>query len=98
MRNYLAASFLVLMTMMLFSCKSHNVNLTYFSNAADGAVLGTNDYEIKLAPDDELMITVTSLVPAATEAFNLPLSSVSPMSQLPLQNTQRQYATYLVDK
>lgn len=98
MRTPLAATILALMALILFACKTNNVNLTYFSNAADGAVLGTNDYEIKLAPDDELMITVTSLVPAATEAFNLPLSSVSPMSQLPLQNTQRQYATYLVDK
>lgn len=98
MRNYVAATLLALIAMMLFSCKSHNVNLTYFADAADGATLGSNDYEIKLVPDDELIITVSSLVPAATEAYNLPMSSVSPLSQLPQQSTQRQYATYLVDK
>lgn len=85
---------------ILPSCKTaKEQSLPYFENigeATDGT-LSSGDYCIKIIPDDELLITVTSLVPEATAAYNLPLSN--PASRMSLNVTQSpQQQTYIVNK
>lgn len=97
MKKYYSIIVAGLLSLTLFSCKTQQVKLTYFDNASEGTVLGSNDYEILIAPDDELMITISSLVPAATGPYNLPITNYTKNELLPGQNTQLQYSTYLVD-
>lgn len=97
MSKKLSIIFFAIIASMLFSCKTQQVNLTYFGDVADGTVIGNTDYAIKIVPDDELIINVTSVVPEATEAYNMPMSTVTQRTELPMQATQKQYSTYLVD-
>lgn len=74
-------------------------SLPYFENLgeAESGTLPSGDYGIKIIPDDELIITVTSLVPEATAAYNIPLSN--PASRGTLESTQSpQQQTYIVNK
>lgn len=90
---------------LLVSCKSHE-NLAYFSvntPALEQAVADT-DWQLKIAPDDELSITVTSEVPEATAIYNLPALntkttrlSTDPIESRTLSATS-QVQTYIVDK
>lgn len=79
-----------------FSCKTTS-DLTYFRNA-DEIVTGgkTVDYSLKLQPADELVITVNSLVPEATAAYNLPLVNPSKEGEIAASATV-QNQTYVVD-
>lgn len=90
---------------LLCSCKAHE-NLAYFSNntpTLEQAVADT-DWKLRIAPDDELAITVTSEVPEATAIYNLP--AVNPMTGRNTSETVRertisatsQIQTYIVDK
>ncbi|MDD2960491.1 MAG: polysaccharide biosynthesis/export family protein [Muribaculaceae bacterium] len=83
----------------LSSCSSQKNSLTYFENikGSQSGAFNSSDYEIKIAPDDELLITVTSLVPEATLAFNLPLVNPAMMETLTSQS-QPQQQTYRVDR
>lgn len=66
--------------MMLASCGSQKQTMSYFDNirqTTDGT-LGDTAYEIRIVPDDELSISVTSVNPSATMIYNLP-SSYSPV-------------------
>ena len=52
--------------------------LAYFQNLkeAEGALPdNVSDYKIKIQPDDELIITITSSNPEATAIYNLPLGN-----------------------
>lgn len=67
--------------MLFASCASKN-QLSYFQNLpTDGTDLVVEaelgDYSLKIMPDDELLITVTSLSPAATSMFNLPMANIA---------------------
>ena len=97
MKKSIIAVFLILTSIALYSCKTQQVELTYFLDAQDGAKLGGSDYEIRVVPDDELLITVNSLVPAATAQYNLPLSNPSSREAVTLTSTPK-LQTYLVDK
>lgn len=97
MRSKLAvlASALIL---IFTSCSSSKTSLTYFEdikNQTDG-VIPVGDYKIKIVPDDELMITVNSLVPTATAEYNLPLVNPSQRANASV-NVQPMQQTYLVD-
>lgn len=87
-------------TVLLASCSSTRSPLTYFEDIK-GTETGTfslsEDYSIKLVPSDELLITVGSLEPSATMAYNLPLSNPAYRDAL-LTVTQPQIQTYIVDK
>ncbi|MGM9804672.1 MAG: polysaccharide biosynthesis/export family protein [Muribaculaceae bacterium] len=87
-------------TIMLFaSCSTSKENLTYFSNLSDQTTgtIPSGNYELKVIPDDELIITVTSLVPEATAQFNAPMTNVATRSVItPTQ--QASLITYVVDK
>jgi polysaccharide export outer membrane protein len=84
----------------LLSCTTNKENtLSYFKDLT--AVAGSlpnpqSSYPIRLQPDDELVITVTSLVPEATEAYNLPLSNPAKRGALN-QTTQPRLQTFIVD-
>ena len=89
----------ILVIVFLTSCSTSKDNLTYFSNL-DNQTSGTipsGNYELKIIPDDELVITVTSLVPEATAQFNLPMTNIATRSATsPTQ--QSSLMTYIVDR
>ncbi len=91
--------FFLCVTLLLISCRSSKQNLSYFENV-EGIQSGTipsSDFEIKIQPDDELNITVSSVVPEATASYNLPQTNPALRSSLNL-TTQMQNQTYVVDK
>lgn len=65
----------------LASCSSSKHSLSYFSDVPADAVAilsATNsDYSLKILPDDELSITVSSLAPEATAMYNLPMANIA---------------------
>ncbi len=89
-------------SVMLFSCNTtKDNNLAYFHNLAD-TPNGTlpkaqSSYPIVIQPDDELIVTVTSAVPEATAAYNLPLENPATRSAWRM-STQPRTQTYIVDK
>ena len=86
----------------LLSCSTtKNNNLAYFKDLPD-APQGTlpltpGNYLINIQPDDELMITVTSAIPEATAAYNLPMDNPATRSAL-RTTTQPRSQTYIVDE
>lgn len=74
-------------------------NLSYFKNLENkqfGELPNSGAFSIKVEPDDELVIVVTSSVPAATAAFNAPLVNPGARGNTSL-NTEGRTATYIVD-
>jgi len=91
---------LALATIML-SCSSSKENtLAYFKSLGDapsGTLPNTEkDYSIRIQPDDELVITVTSSVPQATAAYNMPMENPATRNGL-LTASQPRTQTYIVD-
>ncbi len=89
-----------LMILLLSSCGSSKVNsLTYFEDLTDtvGGAIPVGDYQIRIVPDDELMITVTSLSPEATAQYNLPLVNPATRGAYEVQ-AQPVQQSYIVDK
>ena len=89
-------------SVMLFSCNTvKDNNLAYFHNLADtpnGPLPNAQgSYAIVIQPDDELIVTVTSAVPEATAAYNLPLENPATRSAWRM-STQPRTQTYIVDK
>ena len=86
--------------LFLLSCSAQKNHLAYFTDlqkdSVNTQVIGESDFDIKIAPDDELMITVNSVIPEATAIFNLPLANPSAMPSLPAQ-TQPQQQTFMVN-
>ena len=74
-------------------------SLAYFQNLkqADGALPdNVTDYKIKIQPDDELIITITSSNPEATVIYNLPLGNPSVKGNISATQSPR-LQTYIVD-
>ena len=89
----------ILVIVFLTSCSTSKDNLTYFSNLGSqtSGTIPSGNYELKIIPDDELVITVTSLVPEATAQFNLPMTNIATRSAVsPTQ--QSSLMTYIVDR
>ena len=89
----------ILVIVFLTSCSTSKDNLTYFSNLGSqtSGTIPSGNYELKIIPDDELVITVTSLVPEATAQFNLPMTNIATRSAVsPTQ--QSSLMTYVVDR
>lgn len=82
----------------LSACSSTKTVLPYFSDISDVETgsFETGDYSAKIKPDDELLITVTSLQPGATAIYNLPLSNPARSSELFKVMTPAQQ-TFIVD-
>ena len=86
----------------LLSCTSNKDNtLAYFkdlSMAPSGSLPNPQgEYPICIAPDDELVISITSAVPEATAAYNLPMDNPATRSNL-RTTTQPRTQTYIVDE
>ena len=81
------------------ACTTSKTSLPYFEDikSLQMGEIPSSDYAIKIIPDDELMITVTSLVPEATLEYNLPLINPATSTTL-LTTTQPRTLTYRVDK
>ena len=61
----------VIISVLLSACRTDK-NLSYFDNIKDSqaGTIPVASYGIKIAPEDELLITVISEIPAATKQFN----------------------------
>ncbi|MEG2402738.1 MAG: polysaccharide biosynthesis/export family protein [Muribaculaceae bacterium] len=83
---------------LLTSCSTTKQNLSYFENigTSESGSLPSGDYEITILPDDELSITVTSVIAEATAAYNIPLSNPAVLSSIKMVTTP-QIQTYVVD-
>lgn len=91
---------ILLLSIGMWSCSTSRSSLTYFEDIktqTDGTLPAPSTYEIRIVPDDELLITVTSLIPEVTAEYNLPLSNPAKNGSL-LEVTQPKQQTYLVDK
>lgn len=87
------------LAVVLSSCNtSYTTSLPYFEDLdtlRSGELL-SGDYGIKIIPDDEMLITVTSLVPSASAMYNVPLSNPATRANI-VATTQPQQQTYIVD-
>lgn len=64
----------------------------------DGAITNLEDYQVKIMADDELLITVTSLVPSAAKDYNLPLVNPAGRGEDIVLSQQPSQQTYIVTK
>ena len=93
--------FAIVISFCLTSCHTSKENLTYFSNLSPEQTSGTiegGSYEITIIPDDELVITVTSLTPDATAPYNAPLAAISNRAEKQEATRQQTLQTYIVDQ
>ena len=88
--------------LMCASCGSTKEvpTLAYFQNLKDS--VGTlpdnvSHYKIKIQPDDELIITITSTLPEATAMYNLPLGNPSLKGNINATQSPR-IQTHIVDR
>lgn len=71
MKKYISIILIAIVTLAFTSCKSTK-NVSYFQNADKVTInLDKNDYLLKLQPSDILNITISSLVPSATDAYRI---------------------------
>lgn len=87
-----------LLLISLTGCSSkQRTTLTYFQNidSIQNVQIQAGNYDVKIEPDDELFISVNSLVPSATAAYNLPLSNPAAQGNLGMTEQPRQ-TTYKV--
>lgn len=94
--KYLAVA--ALLAVLISGCSTSKSSLTYFediANVSSGA-FPAGDYDIRIIPDDELVITVTSLQPAATAPYNLPFANPASNVNM-LATTTPQQQTYVVN-
>ncbi len=90
---------IVAAVLMLTSCGSSENNLGYFRNLAaykQGALPQSAVPEIRIQPDNELVITISSAVPDATVAYNQPMTNAARRGELTTQGNNR-VQTYIVD-
>lgn len=88
----------IAITSLISSCNTNKTVLPYFtdiSSVAEGS-FKTKNYAVDIKPDDELLITVTSLTPEATAIYNLPLSNPAKSTDL-FKTATPQQQTYIVD-
>lgn len=86
----------------LLSCTSTKDNsLAYFKDLAalpSGTLANVQeDYPIRIQPDDELVISITSAIPEATAAYNLPMDNPATRGSL-RSTTQPRSQTYIVNE
>lgn len=102
MKNKIIYTLLLLCVLSVcgVSCSSSKDSLTYFQNIDSiptGQGIGNNNYAVKIVPDDELKIVVTSQVPEATAPYNLPMANYATATDLSSSSTPA-IQTYTVDK
>lgn len=92
---------LTALVMMLASCSSQKTSMSYFDDirATASGTLGDTAYELRIVPDDELAISVTSVNPSATMVYNLTTAYspvTDPTSGLTVYHPSGTPRTYLV--
>ncbi len=94
-----SACMAVCVAFAMCSCSSSKTSLTYFEDikGIESGSAATKDISIQIMPHDELFITVNSMVPEATMAYNIPLANPAYSESLEL-NIQPQQQTYVVDQ
>ncbi len=88
----------MLLSLALASCTTSRSTLTYFDNhetLIDSAYT-VGDYNVRIVPDDELGIYVSSLNPAATIYYNMPVSDQTVRGEQQVSAVPR-LQTYIVD-
>ncbi|MBR5087245.1 MAG: polysaccharide biosynthesis/export family protein [Muribaculaceae bacterium] len=89
------------MALALTSCKTATENtLSYFRNLGDapsGVMPQGSGYEIKIAPEDELSIVISSAVPEATAMYNQLQANTARRGDYSTQPAPR-LQTYIVNK
>lgn len=91
MNRLAMAAFAALFTIGLFSCHAKH-DLTYFDDLAgkeSGTLPVSGDYSLRIEPEDELAITVTSIDPEATAMYNTPLPAVATAGSLDASQSPR---------
>lgn len=88
--------FLALAT-SISSCHTKH-DLAYFEDLknSQSGTLSTNEHTVRLEPENELIINVTSSVPTASAQFNLPYTNTVPSGTTEL-STPVQLKTYEID-
>ena len=91
-------SLFIALLAVLSSCSTSKTHLTYFEDIekAERIVDLPKTPTIKIAPDDELFITVNSEEPKATIGYNLPMANAGIKAATNL-STAPQQQTYLVN-
>ena len=100
MRKFYIMGAIAIASLVMNSCSTSKDSLTYFENVDVMDVskgIGSNDYSIKIVPNDELKIIITSQMPEATAAYNLPLVNYASSTAVSTKNTPS-IQTYMVDK
>lgn len=89
---------LVALALIGTSCSTKKSSLTYFEdlNNVTEKTFDNITYNVTIQPDDELFISVTSLIPEATAQYNLPVMNPGTRTNIG-QNTSPQSQTYVVD-
>ena len=84
----------------LLSCNTNKENtLSYFKDltAPSGTLSNPQgNYPIRLQPDDELVISINSAIPEATEVYNLPMDNPAKRGAIRTA-TQPRTQTYIID-
>lgn len=95
------AAWLLLIVCLVSCTTTKENNLAYFKNLPEASTgvlpQGTGYAGITVQPDDELTVTINSLVPEATAMYNAPLNNAAPQGDNAVQSVPR-LATFLVDK
>lgn len=97
--RFMKVSYLLAILVVLLSSCSTKRDLVYFSDTQSSVSgqLPSSDYSIKIEPDDELTIWVSSLVPEATRQFNNIAPSSVATESTDVTSTARSL-NYIVDK
>lgn len=76
---------LMLLSISLFSCHSHKSSLTYFEDIlkVDSVAMPAGKYNLRIVPDDKLLITVQSSTPEAAALYNSATPNYSSLSSVP---------------
>jgi len=82
---------------LVFSCASRK-NVVYYQNIDSLKSQNGNSYEVKIQPDDLLMIIVSAEDPEVALPFNLKTYSVSSNNKLDVARAQETVQLYLVDQ
>ncbi|MDW8852250.1 polysaccharide biosynthesis/export family protein [Flavobacterium sp. MMLR14_040] len=95
---FIKATCLLSLIFLLFSCASRK-DIVYYQNI-DAVTAGqnANSYEVKIQPDDLLMIIVSAEDPEIALPFNLSIIATQNDSNLQAATGQRTIQSYLVDK
>ena len=91
----------IVLCMAMLSCTTvKDNNLAYFKDIPQqqsGSLPAVQDLGIRIQPDDELCITVSSMVPEATAMYNAPLNNSAARGDVNTTASPR-LATHVVDK